>query len=161
MLEGRLARWRSMGLSTILAACTAGCSGEVGVSEEVQDFEQDQLIEAEEARASDRAVEAIQGSVQDKVQMSDEAAASLEVAVMPNVKMLAGAKDPATGLCFVLGSKQSTWTVFAMGSAIEDSTVMAMGQDYGDGTVGSTVDVDELGRWAQANCTPEGKAAVQ
>ena len=148
-----------------VVACAVACSNNGGVSSVVQDFEQrDRAVEAGKRREADvveSAAEAIRSSIRTKLGMSDEAAAALDVAVMPNAKMLAGAKDKATGLCFMLGSTAGAWTVSAMGSTIDDVKVMAMGHSYGDGTFGSKIDEGELMRWAQVNCAPEGKVAVQ
>ena len=133
------------------------CNNTGGVPDVIQDFEQqDRVVEAEKERESEyRAAVAIRSTIQAKLGMSAEAAAALDVAVMPNAKMLAGAKDKATGLCFLVGSTEGAWTVFSMGTTIDAATIAAIGHGgYGDGKHGSTVDGVELKRWAQEHCTP-------
>ena len=136
-----------------------GCDG--GVNQVVSDHSQkDATIKSQkrqDATAKAKAAEAIRSTIQEKLGMPDATIAGLTVEVMPEAMLLAGAKDPTTGLCIVLGTKEGSWTILQMGTTLDRFMVQtAAGELVHDGTVGSGVDPVSLGHWTHENCTNEG-----
>ena len=146
-----------MGDFMVFGLLAAGCDG--GVNQVVNDHAQhDGVRKAEKRQAADRRAvkaDAVRDAVRAKLGMPEAAASQLSVTIIPEQERLAGAKDPSTGLCVVLGLKDDAWTVFKMGTTLDPVIVKAMGNEYiSGGTVGDAMNAANLGQWVAENCAP-------
>jgi hypothetical protein len=157
---------KGLQMKTILTAglvlLVGGVCCDGGVNQVVNVHSQkDALVKSQkrqDAKAKAKAAEAIRRTLKEKLGMPDATIAGLTVEVMPEAMLLAGAKDPTTGLCIVLGTKEGGWTILQMGTTLDRFMVKAAAWELigNDGTVGSGIDPANLGHWTHENCTNEG-----
>ena len=152
---------RSPNLLAIVLMICVSCTGNTqmpGHIEENKKSEEQAALQDAGAQATKKeALEvAVKQAVKQRLKLSDEKAGGLVVMTMPNSERYAGAKEPVTGLCFLLvkgapSHTPSEWQVVHMASKIDDMSASKAVAST-ELTMGDAADIIALRWWAVSNC---------
>jgi hypothetical protein len=152
---------RSPNLLAIVLMICVSCTGNTqmpGHIEENKKSEEQAALQDVRAQATKKeAIEvAVKQAVKQRLKLSDEKADGLVVMTMPNSERYAGAKEPATGLCFLLVkgapvTPPNEWQVVQISSKIDEVSARKAVEST-EMTMGDVADIQSLAMWAERNC---------